>query len=145
MILSQDRVNHMFAVANKMHKIAAENPKFFNENEMFTLGTLHDIGYKFSDDAQLHNVLGGEILRQQKYKYWKEVYYHGTFQDEFYSRELLLLNYAELTTGPAGEDITFQDKYYLLCEKYGVDSEQAENARMLMESIPDKLIALGLI
>ena len=50
-------------VANLMKNEA----KFLNldENEMFLLGFLHDIGYEI--DANNHEIAGGNFLKSQKY------------------------------------------------------------------------------
>lgn len=145
MIVSANKVNRMFAIANKMYKLADENPRLFNAEEMFTLGSVHDIGYKFTDNILLHNTVGGEVLKNQHYKYWKEVYYHGFYQIEYKSAALILLNYADLTTDENGNDTDFQHRYIEICNEFGTDSNIAINTKKLMEELPNDLIELGLI
>lgn len=85
MDISLDRLKHIKAVAVKMRRIVLENlDKFpYTPDEMFALGYVHDIGYAFCDDAREHAHKGGELLRTQHYKYWREVYYHGVCQDKY--------------------------------------------------------------
>ena len=67
--MEEDRIKHSLAVANKM--IELNNGE--NAEELFLLGYLHDIGYKFTADGSIHNKVGGEILRNLGFKHWKEL------------------------------------------------------------------------
>lgn len=77
-----------------MKELVELNPDKFSANpdDVFILGILHDIGYEFTEDQLEHGHKGGLILKEQGYKYWREVYYHGLTQSEFSSSELWLLN-----------------------------------------------------
>ncbi len=96
--------------------------------EAFTLGLLHDIGYEFCDKQSEHANKGGLLLKEQGYKYWKEVFYHGIPQNEYASNMLSLLNYADMVTGPDGTSMTVQERIDDIADRYGNDSEQVENA-----------------
>ena len=85
MEITVNRLKHSLAVANKMKKIAQEHYEEYkvSPDDAFVLGMIHDIGYEFSEQQQEHANKGGLILKEQGYKYWKEVYYHGVSQREF--------------------------------------------------------------
>ena len=50
--------------------------------DLFVLGLNHDIAYEFTEHGKDHNIIGGEILKRNNYKYWKEIYYHGRITNE---------------------------------------------------------------
>ena len=112
MELTMNRMAHSLAVGRKMSRIASKLPGIVNAtpDEMFLLGYLHDIGYEISSVQENHASDGGELLRGQGYKYWREVYYHGFMQEEYQSPELVLLNYADMTTGPTGVYLTTDER-----------------------------------
>ena len=86
-ILDSNRLLHSEQVA----KFMFSNTHFPNKKEeLYTLGLLHDIGYLFGSSD--HNIIGGNFLREQQYKYWKEVYYHGIPHPSYSSRILDELN-----------------------------------------------------
>ena len=81
--MDSDRLKHSIAVARKMVQIAKENNMSNEEIEnCFIIGYNHDIGYEFTENGLNHNKIGGEILKQNGFKYWKEVYYHGEVDSE---------------------------------------------------------------
>ena len=124
--ISNNRLNHVIAVARKMRRIVQENQSKYNitPKEAFILGYLHDIGYEFTGDQTQHSIVGGKILRDQNYRYWREVYYHSRVQYEYTSPELILLNYCDITTGPNGEDFTIQERTDEVGRRYGIRSPQ---------------------
>lgn len=130
MTITTDRMKHCLAVAVKMKQLAAENPDLYpvNPDEAFVLGILHDIGYEFSDEQKEHAAKGGLLLKEQGYKYWQEVYYHGIPQEEYDSPLLRLLNYADLTTGPTGEYVTVQERIDDIAARYGKGSPQEQGS-----------------
>jgi len=83
-MIIENKQKHIIAVARLMK----EKAKLLglNEEDMFVLGYLHDIGYEF-DDINHHN-LGGKILQKQGYKYYKEVLNHGLPKCDYSSIEL---------------------------------------------------------
>jgi predicted hydrolase (HD superfamily) len=128
--ITDDRLHHILAVATKMRELAETEHNIYpvDPDEAFTLGMLHDIGYQFVDEQKQHAHAGGEVLEKQGYKYSKEIYYHGVKQDEYDSSMLQLLNYADMTTGPAGQSLTLQERINDIADRYGKDSQQVADA-----------------
>ena len=102
---------------------------------MYILGFLHDAGYAFVDKQEDHAKVAGEVLKAQGYKYWREVYYHGTFQEEYDSVELRLLNYMDITTSPSGDVVTIEERIEDKKQRYGENSYQFQEAFKLAKMI----------
>lgn len=136
-MISDSRIKHILKVAIKMKKYVAENPGKYSctPDEAFLIGYLHDIGYEYTDIQTEHCYKGGEVLRDQGYKYWQEIYYHGVPQEVYISPELTLLNYVDMTTSPNGEDITLQQRIDDIAVRYGKDSVQVKDAKKVIELI----------
>jgi putative nucleotidyltransferase with HDIG domain len=137
MKITEDRLKHILAVATKMKEIVKNNSEEYpvDPDAAFVLGILHDIGYEFSQKQQEHANKGGLVLKEQGYKYWKEVYYHGIPQREYDSSMLRLLNYADMTTGPTGEYMTIQERINDISERYGKGSWQEIDATELVKNL----------
>ncbi len=137
MRITIDRAKHSLAVARKMKEIVLENSSHFNCNaeDMYILGLVHDVGYEFVEKQEDHPKMGGEILRNQGYKYWKEVYYHGIPQTEYSSVELNLLNYVDLITGSSGVYISIEKRISNIAKRYGKGSIQELDAIKLADSL----------
>src|SRR5574344_2015919 len=105
--MDYDRLNHSLAVARKMIEIGKEK-ELTEENlkELFVLGFLHDIGYEFGNNSN-HNLIGSNILKNDGYKYWKEIYYHGKIQKTYKSVYLDILNSADMRIDKLGNDVGF--------------------------------------
>ena len=131
------RLKHSYAVATKMRESVLLSSKIYScsANDMYVLGMLHDIGYGLDEEQKNHAHIGGEILREQGYKLWKEIYYHGIVQMEYMSQELRLLNHIDMTTGPDGEDMTIQERIDDIGLRYGKGSRQEKDAIKLAEEI----------
>lgn len=140
MTLTIDRMKHSLAVAEKMKRIVNEDPDEYiaSPDDAFVIGILHDIGYEFVDDQKEHAHKGGLLLREQGYKYWREIYYHGIPQDKFDSKELWLLNYVDMITGPTGEYVTVQQRMNDISARYGKESWQEKEAIELSIMLKDK-------
>ena len=91
-MIDEDKLRHSIAVARLMMKIG-NRYKLDNEKlqSLFILGFNHDVGYEF-DNAINHGIVAGNLLKNDNYKYWREIYYHGKFQDEYDSMFLRILN-----------------------------------------------------
>lgn len=137
MEITVDRMKHSMAVAKKMKIIVAENEHVYmiSPDEAFILGILHDIGYEFSEKQQEHANKGGMILKEQGYRFWKEIFYHGTPQKEYDSAELWLLNFVDMITGPKGESMTISHRISDIADRYGKGSLQETEAIKLAEQI----------
>jgi len=137
MELTIARLQHSLAVARKMRNLTAQNRQRFScsPEDMFYLGMLHDLGYEFVENQNEHEIMGGQILREQGYRFWREIFYHGNPDAEYYSPELDLLNYCDMTTGPNGEDMTIEERIADIMHRYGEDSEQYLKALCLSKTM----------
>lgn len=131
--ITEHKLKHSLSVARVMYEKALQlgYDNSYAE-EMFTLGYLHDIGYEYTKDVEKHPIVGGELLKKTKYKYWKEVYYHGTI-NEYQSFELDLLNYADLMVDSKGKIVGFKERLEDIKKRYGDDSIQYKNSYELIK------------
>lgn len=131
---SNSRMMHSLSVARKMKFLAEKTIGFpHSPKDMFLLGLIHDASYEFVCCQEDHEQRGGEILRDNGYKYWREVYYHGNPDSEYCSRALTLLNYADMTTDQEGNDVSIEERLENIKERYGADSVQYLKAVRLSE------------
>ena len=142
MKFTDSRLNHSLNVARKMKEIIQNNPDLFTckPEEGFYLGIVHDIAYEFVEDPIFHEHKGGELLKEMDFKYWREVYYHGDPDAEYTSPELMLLNYADLITGPNGENLTISERLSDIANRYGDSSIQYIKAKRLSEKVNHEFI-----
>ena len=118
-----DRLKHSISVGRKMMEIGKQ--KGFTEVEiknLFLLGYNHDIGYEFAENGINHNIIGGEILKENGYKFWKEVYYHGEVDVEYKSKYLDILNQADMQIDKYGNDIGYEKRLEDIKSRYGEQS-----------------------
>ena len=136
--MDNDRLKHSLGVANKMVELAKEKGLSEIEiQELFLLGFIHDIGYRF-DINNNHAKIGGEILKQSNYKYWKEVYYHGFPNIEFKSEYLDILNYADMSIDKYGNDVGFDKRWEDIKSRHGEDSNAYKNCVKLINELKNK-------
>lgn len=128
--LSEHKLMHCKAVADYMYKNAIGDINY--KEQMYTLGLLHDIGY-IKGKADGHAKAGGEILKLSNYKYWQEVYWHGNTDIVYSSKELDLLNEADLQIDYMGNFIGFDARLEDIKVRYGIDSNQYKNAFILVD------------
>lgn len=136
--MDYDRLKHSLAVARKMAEIA--KTKNLSEVEIancFSIGFNHDIGYEFTKNGINHNVIGGEILKQTGFKYWKEIYYHGEVNSEYESLYLNILNQADMQIDKYGNDVGYIKRLEDIKFRYGKNSEVYINCRKLINKILD--------
>lgn len=134
--ISDERLKHSLEVARFMKKSAMDTGWTKQKcEEMFVLGLLHDIGYEFAEQQCDHASVGGEILKNQGYKYWQEVFYHGKLDVEFISEELTMLNIADMHVDSSGKKVTVAFRLKDICERYGVESIQYREAKELAEKL----------
>lgn len=130
-----DRLKHSIAVARKMVEIGKTYNLSDNElQELFILGFNHDIGYEFSDKGVNHNVIGGNLLRDNNYKYWKEVYYHGKPDVLYKSLYLDILNMADMQIDKYGNDVGYEKRLEDIKNRYGEESEPYLCCKKLVKS-----------
>ena len=134
--MDKDRLNHSLAVANKMIEIGKDlNLKEEDLQDLFILGYNHDIGYDFCSDNKEHNIIGGDILKNNGYKYWKEVYYHGNPNSEYQSQFLKILNMADMQIDKYGNDVGYEKRLEDIKNRYGEDSIQYTNSYKIIKTI----------
>ena len=134
--ISEDRTKHSLAVARYMAKMAAQ--KGWNQErcqEMFLLGYIHDIGYEFCEVQSEHPTVGADLLKNQGYKYWREILYHGMATDDYDSEELILLNIADMTIDSSGRNVGAGQRLLDIANRYGVDSVQYDEAYRLANKL----------
>ena len=135
-MISKERQKHIFAVAQLMQQYGKEKNFSVDKcNELFTLGLLHDVGYAFLDekDYEKHETVGGEALRKQGYKYWKEVYYHTQANAPYQSEYLDLLNLADMHIDSEGNYVEFDEKLEELSKRYNVQIENLNSYPIVCE------------
>ena len=122
--MDNDRLKHSYSVACKMVELGKKR-KLSEESlkELFILGYIHDIGYQFGNNKN-HNIIGGKLLKDNGYKYWKEVYYHGVPNPEYESLYLYILNIADMMIDKYGNDVGFDIRLEGIKNRYGEDSIQ---------------------
>lgn len=133
--MDNDRLIHSYAVANKMVELGKEKNLLDEQlQELFLLGYLHDIGYQFGTNEN-HNMIGGNLLRNSNYKYWKEVYYHGIANSEYKSLYLDILNTADMMIDKYGKDVGFDKRLEDIKSGYGEDSIQYVNCFKIVNEL----------
>lgn len=133
--MDNDRLKHSYAVANKMVELGKEKTLPDEQlQELFLLGYLHDIGYQFGTNEN-HNMIGGNLLRNSNYKYWKEVYYHGIPNSEYKSLYLDILNTADMMIDKCGNDVGFDKRLDDIKNRYGEDSIQYINCVKIINEL----------
>lgn len=109
--MDEDRIKHSISVARKMVEIAKINQLSDEEiKNCFIIGFPHDIGYEFTENGIDHNIIGGEILKNNNFKYWKEIYYHGETDIEYESLYLDILNQADMQVDKYGNDVGYDER-----------------------------------
>lgn len=136
--MDEERLKHSLGVAKKMVSIAQELGLDEEEQkELFILGFNHDIGYEYGDSSD-HGEVGGKLLEESEYKYWKEIYYHGKITDEYESLYLDILNTADMLIDGTGKDVGFDGRLKDIEERYGIDSAVYNRCRDLIDSLKEK-------
>ena len=135
-MFDKDRLNHSFAVANKMVEIGKKCCLNKEELEdLCILGLNHDIGYEFCSNTIEHNIVWEEILKNNNYKYCKEVYYHGNPNTDYNSLYLKILNMADMQIDRYGNDVWYKNRLDDIKFRYGEESNQYKNARMVINKL----------
>lgn len=99
--------------------------------DLFVLGFNHDIGYEYGNNSN-HAHIGGEILKRNNYKYWKEIYYHGNINPEYTSLFLTILNKADMQIDKYGNDVGYIKRLEDIKSRYGENSTTYKNAKTLI-------------
>lgn len=137
--MDEDRMKHTLAVARKMVEIGKKyNLSSKEQQELFILGFLHDVGYEFLDEKKEHNIIGGEMLKSSEYKCWQEVYYHGMPDPKFDSLFLKILNMADMQIDKYGNDVGYTKRLEDIKSRYGEDSVPYQNSLRLIKRLTDE-------
>ena len=136
-MISESRWQHILGVARKCKEFALkfkpENSKF--AEDMFLLGMLHDMGYEFIESNASHAYVGGEILKRNNYQFWSEVSLHGDETVKNMSDELFILNCADMSTGPNGENFTFDERLEEIASRFGKDADAYKKCVVEVEKL----------
>ena len=135
--MDEDRLKHSIAVARKMVEIGKEYNLYDDElQDLFVLGFNHDIGYEYGDNSN-HGHIGGEILKKNNYKYWKEIYYHGDINSEYQSLFLEILNKADMQIDKYGNDVGYDKRLQDIKNRYGEESKTYRDAKFLVDKMKE--------
>ena len=136
-MITSSRWRHILGVARKA-KILADKLKPNNvqyAEDMFLLGIMHDLGYEFIESNASHAAIGGEILKRSGYQYWQEVTQHGDETVDDMTDELFILNCADMSTGPNGEDFTFDERLKEIAQRFGKDANAYKKCVVEVEKL----------
>lgn len=137
--MDEDRIKHSLGVAKKMMEIGKQlGLSQADCRQLFILGLNHDIGYEFSRDGKNHGEIGGEILMRSGFNHWKEVYYHGRLTQEYSSRYLDILNYADMQIDKYGNDVGIEGRLEDIKSRYGEESEVYLNCQTMSNLLKKK-------
>ncbi len=137
--MDEDRIKHSIAVARKMVEIAKN--KNLSEEEIkncFVIGYNHDIGYEFTTNGINHNIIAGQILKNNNFKYWREIYYHGEINTDYNSIYLTILNQADMQIDKYGNDVGYSKRLEDIKNRYHENSEIYNKCYKLVKMIIDK-------
>lgn len=134
--MDNDRLKHSLSVARKMVEIGKELHLSNDElQDLFLLGYNHDIGYEFTENGINHNIIGGNILKENGYIYWQEVYNHGEPNSDYNSNYLNILNKADMQIDKYGNDVGFDKRLEDIKNRYGIDSVEYKKSEQIIQSI----------
>lgn len=138
--IDDNRLFHLRGVAQRCYDIGLKLG--FTENrsrELYVLGFLHDIGYRYSVYQTEHEAIGGELLRSLQYKDSEIISQHGDPSVQTMSLELLILNIADMQTSRDGNPTDFNSRLSDIKERYGEKSPQYNKASQLTTRILDEI------
>lgn len=136
-MITENRLKHMLGVACRCREIAQERE--MNETEqdkMFLLGFLHDVGYERAESNEEHAGAGARMLASVKFPYSQEVRLHGKAVMDFQRTDALdILNQADLETMPDGARCTVKQRLDDIADRFGGDSRQYKEAKKISEML----------
>ena len=135
----EDRLRHSIVVARKMVAIAkSKNLSDEDIKNCFVIGYNHDIGYEFTTNGINHNIIAGQILKNNNFKYWREIYYHGEINTDYNSIYLTILNQADMQIDKYGNDVGYSKRLEDIKNRYYENSEIYNKCYKLVKMIIDK-------
>ena len=136
--ITDDRMMHILTVARQMKEKSMELGWTEEKSqEMFVLGLNHDLGYEFGENSN-HHLIGGTILKNMTFKYYQEVLYHGVNDCEYQSKELDLLNWADMHTDGKGNRVTFEERLTDIAVRRGKESRAYIESEKMCNSLVKK-------
>ena len=137
--MDKDRLIHSYNVGKKMMEIGKTYDLTKNElQELFILGLNHDIGYEFTTNGKNHNRIGGNLLKESNYKYYKEVYYHGDINTDYSSLYLDILNMADMQIDKYGNEVGYEERLKDIETRYGMNSDIYKNCYKMIQHLKQK-------
>lgn len=137
--MDEDRLRHSIVVAKKMVEIAkSKNLSDEDIKNCFIIGYNHDIGYEFTKNGINHNIIAGQILKNNNFKYWREIYYHGEINTDYNSIYLTILNQADMQIDKYGNDVGYSKRLEDIKNRYYENSEIYNKCYKLVKMIIDK-------
>ena len=91
--------------------------------------------YEFTDKGLNHNVIGGNILKENGYKFWQEVYNHGNPYSNYSSLYLKILNMADMQIDKYGNDVGYEKRLEDIKNRYGENSKPYLCSKQIVENI----------
>lgn len=137
--MNDDRLKHSISVGRKMVELGKKHNLTEEDlNNLFLLGYNHDIGYEFEKNGVEHNIIGGNLLKENGYKFWKEVYYHGNPDSEYNSLYLDILNEADMQIDKYGNDVGFEKRLEDIKNRYGENSKPYLSSKKIISNLINK-------
>lgn len=137
--MDENRLKHSLKVAEVMVEIAKEYGLSEEEqNDCFLLGYVHDIGYAYTMNKEKHNIVGGQILKNNGFKYWQEVYFHGEDECNFKSKYLDILNKADMQVDSKGNFVGYKERLKDIANRYGIDSKIYQKCKKLIDKLNEE-------
>ena len=137
--MDEDRLRHSIVVARKMVAIAkSKNLSDEDIKNCFVIGYNHDIGYEFTTNGINHNIIAGQILKNNNFKYWREIYYHGEINTDYNYIYLTILNQADMQIDKYGNDVGYSKRLEDIKNRYYENSEIYNKCYKLVKMIIDK-------
>ena len=136
--LSENRLNHSYAVAQKCYVLAKEHGMSEDKAKAaFVMGLLHDIGYAAEEGAVSAHTYTGADMVQCLVNHHQEIIdaISGHGIGDLDTMFALVLNEADMTTGVRGTDVSYDERIHGIEVRYGKDSIQAQNAREMRDKL----------
>lgn len=128
--MDENRLKHSIAVDKKIVEIAKS--KNLSDED---IKNCFIIGYEFTKNGINHNIIGGEILKNSNFKYWREIYYHGEINVEYKSLYLDILNQADMQIDKYGNDVGYDKRLEDIKNRYGEDSDVYNKCCKIVDKI----------
>lgn len=139
--MPETRLKHCYGVARMMYDFAKKHYKW-NETkcqEMYVLGLIHDAGYEFvskKTESQHASILSN-VLKNDGYKYFREVKYHDTYTNKYQTEELYLLWLADMSVDGNGNKVSFEERLEDLENRHGKYSSVVKESKELIKHIKE--------